>query len=910
MNPYVYSKGPKRLKEEAASTAGFNLGEIIKSVLTSKVNTALAFSLVVVAAGSALGLFSIANSEATDLSFSPVKHFSAQSQPKVLGESISPRAGQLVLINSTVFLVGETGLYGVPNLAVFNSWGWHFSQVAAPNSAEAALRQVWIVPMRNPICNSPIDQIKGACSSSSAPRVGQTIIISSQATVFLVGDRGLYGIPSLAVFNSWGWSFDKVLTANSAEEALPQVGLVPMRNPICRNVLDQIANLCLPSSTSTSSPVSVGFYKGPFQISSATCGEQITFLANGYSGSQVWLTQYKNNSAIPNYDQIDNLPDVYTLVCNKDEGNYVNYAYAVVNGHKDALLGTAVFTVAPLSTGSILLGDANLDGQVTIADSLKIQLHADGTTLLTGQALANSDVTGEGTVNGIDAILVANYYGGMITQFPKTDGSTLLLGDANRNGTVNIGDSVVIGNHVAGTAKITGRALDNADVDGDGKITNNDATLVANFAGCAITTFPRGTPLVALSCLNATSTPATIGFYKAGMQATSAVCGEQITFVVGGSYTGSQVWLTQYKNNNTTPNYDKIDYVPDTYTLVCNKDEGTYTNYAYTVVNGQKGVLLGSVVFNVLASNAGLFSGATYSFSHNNGNLVAGQTTWTYALQGGNAGDVLAVDAYKNGSYVGKLTVCTVQPASPFVPVGSCMASGTAPTSDIGSWYETVYINNVYKGTVSFSVSAPVASAPSGTPAFYVGYSRAVSASCGTAATFKVDGYSGSQVWLVQYKNNASSTNFNGIYKVPDTYTFVCNKDEGFYANYVYDYSNGQKGALLGTAYFTVSAPVQSQGSTGYTFSHNGGTIVAGRDAWTYTLFGGQPGDKLEAEAYKNGSYVGKFTVCVVPAATTSYVTGSCQASATPQAGDIGNWSENVYINGVWKGMLSFSVSA
>ncbi len=170
------------------------------------------------------------------------------------------------------------------------------------------------------------------------------------------------------------------------------------------------------------------------------------------------------------------------------------------NNPVDQINGACGIIATPPPTPLNKLGDANLDGQVTIADSLKIQLHADGTTLLTGQALANSDVTGEGTVNGIDAILVANYYGGMITQFPKTDGSTLLLGDANRNGTVNIGDSVVIGNHVAGTAKITGRALDNADVDGDGKITNNDATLVANYAGCLINSFPRGTPSGTRTC--------------------------------------------------------------------------------------------------------------------------------------------------------------------------------------------------------------------------------------------------------------------------------------------------------------------------------------------------------------------------------------------------------------------------
>jgi len=141
---------------------------------------------------------------------------------------------------------------------------------------------------------------------------------------------------------------------------------------------------------------------------------------------------------------------------------------------------------------SIVTGDVNNDGAVTVGDALKIQLHADGTTLLTGQSLINGDVTGEGTVNGIDALIVAQYAGGLIQKFPKEDGTTLLLGDANLNGAVNIGDALVITNHIIGTTKLIGRALDNADVDGNGKITDVDSSLVAQCSGGTVTSFPRG----------------------------------------------------------------------------------------------------------------------------------------------------------------------------------------------------------------------------------------------------------------------------------------------------------------------------------------------------------------------------------------------------------------------------------
>jgi hypothetical protein len=46
------------------------------------------------------------------------------------------RVGQLVNKNSTMFLVGSAGLYAFPDLSVFNSWGFSFSQVVTANSAE------------------------------------------------------------------------------------------------------------------------------------------------------------------------------------------------------------------------------------------------------------------------------------------------------------------------------------------------------------------------------------------------------------------------------------------------------------------------------------------------------------------------------------------------------------------------------------------------------------------------------------------------------------------------------------------------------------------------------------------------------------------------------------------------------
>ncbi len=102
-----------------------------------------------------------------------------------------------------------------------------------------------------------VDQTTGAGISSNAPVAGQIVSLNTSAitirvgtnvnvngTVFLVGSKGLYGYPDVATFNSWGYSFTAVVPANSAEMALPQLGVVPMKLSGCNSPLDQIAGTC------------------------------------------------------------------------------------------------------------------------------------------------------------------------------------------------------------------------------------------------------------------------------------------------------------------------------------------------------------------------------------------------------------------------------------------------------------------------------------------------------------------------------------------------------------------------------------------------------------------------------------------------------------------------------------------
>ncbi len=64
-------------------------------------------------------------------------------------------------------------------------------------------------------------------NSTAAHRPG--VLVNNNGTVQLVGSTGLLGIPDLATFNSWGYSFANVVPANAADKAMTQTGVMAAR---------------------------------------------------------------------------------------------------------------------------------------------------------------------------------------------------------------------------------------------------------------------------------------------------------------------------------------------------------------------------------------------------------------------------------------------------------------------------------------------------------------------------------------------------------------------------------------------------------------------------------------------------------------------------------------------------------
>jgi|GEM_PF-1082235 len=64
-------------------------------------------------------------------------------------------------------------------------------------------------------------------NASEQHRAG--VLVNNGGTVQMIVNGGLWGIPSLEVFNSWRYSFSDVVPANTADKTLTQIGVIPSR---------------------------------------------------------------------------------------------------------------------------------------------------------------------------------------------------------------------------------------------------------------------------------------------------------------------------------------------------------------------------------------------------------------------------------------------------------------------------------------------------------------------------------------------------------------------------------------------------------------------------------------------------------------------------------------------------------
>ncbi len=124
-----------------------------------------------------------------------------------------------------------------------------------------------------------------------------------------------------------------------------------------------------------------------------------------------------------------------------------------------------------------IYGDVNEDGKVTTDDSFLVLQYTKGTFSLSSSQFQKADVNADQVVDALDAELISKY---VIHVIPKLDPSEkyYLLGDVNGDGKVTSKDATMIQQALAGLKNLDEVAKKAADYNQDKNITNADVLAI------------------------------------------------------------------------------------------------------------------------------------------------------------------------------------------------------------------------------------------------------------------------------------------------------------------------------------------------------------------------------------------------------------------------------------------------
>lgn len=269
-------------------------------------------------------------------------------------------AGTLVNNNGTVYLVGTTGLVGVPSVAALESWGYSLADVVPANSADTHLSSTGVLNNRQPeqldaLSDQPksttgattdITSTTNSSPASSTPasqlRVGQ--LVNKGGTVYLVGDNGLLGIPDLATFNSWCFSFSNVLPANQAETASPQVSVLVAR-AVGQTVPSGVFSLKTPTCPASTDQTQTGSTSASSTSSSVTGSATVPTIGGPSVSQPGAITNYNFVS----WDQSAGYNGgLITYLVNWGDGSYTSSS----STHPTGLLSGTSFSTSHIWTSS------------------------------------------------------------------------------------------------------------------------------------------------------------------------------------------------------------------------------------------------------------------------------------------------------------------------------------------------------------------------------------------------------------------------------------------------------------------------------------------------------------------------------------------------------------------------------
>lgn len=171
-------------------------------------------------------------------SWSQVVTASAEDLALAQGSFIPPQDGSIICsdrndsfaVKGTCYEISGGQKFGVTSAAIFTGLGFSFANASTADVS-------WM---------SAGSQLLNSTTAAHLPGT----LVNNAGTVQLMGNSGLLGIPDVATFNSWGYSFTKVVPANAADKALTQTGVMATR------VAGQLSPTALASNPSVPGVVS------------------------------------------------------------------------------------------------------------------------------------------------------------------------------------------------------------------------------------------------------------------------------------------------------------------------------------------------------------------------------------------------------------------------------------------------------------------------------------------------------------------------------------------------------------------------------------------------------------------------------------------------------------------------------
>jgi hypothetical protein len=147
-------------------------------------------------------------------SFSSVTTATSQDLALPTGSFIPPQDGSIICSDrgadqGTCYFISGGQKFGFTSAAVFTGLGFSFANAKTGDVS-------WMTMSSTLLNSSTMQHLPGT-------------LINQNGTVYLVGTNGLLGIPDLNTFNSWGYSFNNVVPANSADSSLTQTGVMALR---------------------------------------------------------------------------------------------------------------------------------------------------------------------------------------------------------------------------------------------------------------------------------------------------------------------------------------------------------------------------------------------------------------------------------------------------------------------------------------------------------------------------------------------------------------------------------------------------------------------------------------------------------------------------------------------------------